>query len=761
GAQDAGELSIPGVEIALFQSDGVTPAVDVDGSAVANATTDASGYYNFTNLPPGDYVVAVVDANWTTGVFSAGGTYPGAVGSPGSGADDQNNADDNGDNDGLTGAARSGVITLTSNGEPTLEDSQETTADNNSDLTIDFGFYQTASLGNYVWLDQPVNGLQDDPAANGMNGVTVNLYDGSGVFITSTVTADDGSGNPGYYLFDNLMPGDYYVEFAPPAGYAITLPDQGSDDALDSDADRTTGAAITTTLTSGENDLTWDAGLYQYASIGDYVWLDSNANGVQEYGELGIENVLVALLDGTGTQVMTTTTAADGSYLFTGLIPGDYSLVFYPPAGYAVTLQDVGVNDQVDSDIDPLTGATVVTTLDPGENDPTWDAGMFPINPAIDIEKSVSIARIAPNQTATVTYTLQVTNTGNITLTTVDITDTLPAGMSYVPGSATIAPTGVSGQDITWNDVTNGAPFAPGDSLTILFEASVDTQATGTYVNNAGVVGTYPPGNNYPGGQVDDRDDVSVVIEDPSVALDKEVVAPGIVDGVITFTIRITNTGPSTIDVLPMVDTFVGPMEYIGGSPAADTVDNANQSLVWNDLTTTFGDLPPGQSILIETAFRLTTTETEVTLENTAQVINPVDVYTNPANQPIDTVTLVNIPTAVTLSSFTAEWADGNKVTVRWTTESELDNAFFQVYRSQTNDFDTAELVETVNTQVPGGSGPGTSYEYLDTVPERTVWYYWLVDVDTNGVETVHGPQSVAAATTNNYTIYLPIVMRP
>ncbi|NKQ35254.1 MAG: isopeptide-forming domain-containing fimbrial protein [Chloroflexi bacterium] len=764
GAQDAGELPIQGVELALYQGDGTTPAVDVDGNAVANVTTDASGYYNFTNLPPGDYVVEVIGANWSAGnVFGTGGLYDGAVGSPGSGADDQNNVDDNGDNDGLTGAARSGVITLTSNGEPVSEDLQETTPDNNSDLTIDFGFYQKASLGNYVWLDQPVDGLQNDPAANGMNGVTVNLYDGSGTLISTTVTADDGSGNPGYYLFTDLTPGDYSVEFVPPAGYAITLQDAGADDTLDSDADRATGATIVTTLTSGEVDLTWDAGLYEYASIGDYVWLDANANGVQEYPEQGIENVQVVLYDATNTPVMTTTTALDGSYLFTGLIPGDYYLVFYPPAGYAVSPQDVGANDQVDSDIDPATGTTIVTTLDPGENDPTWDAGVFPINPAIDIAKSVSIARIAPNQTATVTYTLQVTNTGNLTLTNVDITDTLPISVTYVAGSGSIGDPVINGQDLTWGNVTGGAPFAPGDSLTITFEANLPTgqSSIGTYVNNAEVVGTYPPDNNYPGGQVDDRDDVSVVIEDPSVALDKEVVAPGIVDGVITFTIRITNTGPSTIDVLPMVDTFVGPMEYVGGTPPADVVDNANQSLAWNDLTATFGDLAPGQSIVVETAFRLTTTATEVTLENTAQVINPLDVYTNPANQPIDTVTLINIPTAVTLSSFSVAWADGNNVQVSWVTESELDNAFFKVYRSQTNDFDTAALVTIVASQVPGGSGPGTSYEYQDSVPERTVWYYWLVDVDTNGVETIHGPQSVAAATTDTYTVYLPIVIRP
>ena len=55
--------------------------------------------------------------------------------------------------------------------------------------------------------------------------------------------------------FDNLTPGDYYVEFIPPAGYVISPQDQGGNDATDSDADSTTGQTITTTLDAGENDL--------------------------------------------------------------------------------------------------------------------------------------------------------------------------------------------------------------------------------------------------------------------------------------------------------------------------------------------------------------------------------------------------------------------------------------------------------------------------------------------------------------------------
>ncbi|MEM6468605.1 MAG: SdrD B-like domain-containing protein [Planctomycetota bacterium] len=131
----------------------------------------------------------------------------------------------------------------------------------------------TAELGNFVWVDANFNGLQDD-GATGVNGVTVNLYrdNGDGIadtntdeFVESTVTAEL-NGEDGFYLFDELAADDYFVEFVSstlPAGFEFTDQDQGTDDAVDSDADPVSGLAIVTTLDGGESDLTWDAGIRQ------------------------------------------------------------------------------------------------------------------------------------------------------------------------------------------------------------------------------------------------------------------------------------------------------------------------------------------------------------------------------------------------------------------------------------------------------------------------------------------------------------------
>ncbi len=69
-------------------------------------------------------------------------------------------------------------------------------------------------------------------------------------------------------------------------------------------------------------------------------------------------------------------TDENGYYLFGNLEPGNYAVHFVLPDGYVFTMQDIGPDD-LDSDADPQTGATICTELVAGETDLTWDAGIF------------------------------------------------------------------------------------------------------------------------------------------------------------------------------------------------------------------------------------------------------------------------------------------------------------------------------------------------------------------------------------------------
>jgi hypothetical protein len=120
-----------------------------------------------------------------------------------------------------------------------------------------------AALGDYVWYDLNNNGIQD-PGEPGASGVLVELLygDGSPVLDLSNNPITMTTNATGRYLFENLVPDLYYsVRFTAPDGFYFTLQDQLANDAVDSDADPSTGQTIATELTPGETDLTWDAGL--------------------------------------------------------------------------------------------------------------------------------------------------------------------------------------------------------------------------------------------------------------------------------------------------------------------------------------------------------------------------------------------------------------------------------------------------------------------------------------------------------------------
>jgi serine-aspartate repeat-containing protein C/D/E len=88
-----------------------------------------------------------------------------------------------------------------------------------------------------------------------------------------------------------------------PAGYNETSPNT-TDDTNDSDADPVTGNAPLTNLVSGESDQTIDAGIYRPATIGDYVWRDTDGDGIQDPTEIGINGVTVLLKDATTLAVL-------------------------------------------------------------------------------------------------------------------------------------------------------------------------------------------------------------------------------------------------------------------------------------------------------------------------------------------------------------------------------------------------------------------------------------------------------------------------
>src|SRR5205085_156357 len=139
-----------------------------------------------------------------------------------------------------------------------------------------------------------------------LNGLTVTLTGttGAGGSVNQTTTTITNAGLNGYYQFPNLVPGSYTVTLATPAGYTPTATGKGTT-STDSN-----GSPTSTTLVSGGSDQTLDFGFYKLATLGDYVWVDTNADGIQNDGNTGLNGLTVTLTGttGAGGSVSKTTT---------------------------------------------------------------------------------------------------------------------------------------------------------------------------------------------------------------------------------------------------------------------------------------------------------------------------------------------------------------------------------------------------------------------------------------------------------------------
>nr|WP_261341176.1 SdrD B-like domain-containing protein [Fimbriiglobus ruber] len=369
GSFDASEVGLPGVTVALLDGNG-NPIL-VAGNPVTT-TTDSAGHYEFDNLLPGTYEVQITPP---AGYISSTGTNGSPAGpfEPGSATfTDATNNTDHGTQTSAT-TITSAPVTLSA---PGSNPDTGPTGVGNANFNVDFGVFQPLSLGDTVWVDANNDGTLDN-GETGLNGVTVVLFSGATPVATTTTA---GNGN---YLFTDLIPGTYTVQITPPAGYVSSTGTNGSptgpyepatgvgftDPTNSTDHGTTAGATITSAAvtlaapgtagnpdpgTGGANtaNLNVDFGVYQPLSLGDTVWVDANNDGTLDNGETGLNGVTVVLFSGA-TPVATTTTAGNGQYLFTDLIPGTYTVQITPPAGY---VSSTGTNGSPTGPFEPGVG---------------------------------------------------------------------------------------------------------------------------------------------------------------------------------------------------------------------------------------------------------------------------------------------------------------------------------------------------------------------------------------------------------------------
>lgn len=250
-----------------------------DGNVVATTKTDADGNYSFTGLDAGTYTVKVTKAGDIAELTQT---------------EDPDGTKDN----------ASGAITLN--------------ADNPVRENVNFGYIKKHAISGNVYLDQNRDKTKNTGDID-LSGVTVNLLDKDGNVVGTTTTDKDGN-----YSFTGLNDGTYTVQVdktGPLADKEQTEDPSGKTDSR--------SQAITFMRT--DPDVTnVNFGYAEDYTVSGTVYKDKDRSESLNNSEPGFDGITVNLLGEDGQVVATTTTKADGTYSFSKLPAGKYTVKVEP-----------------------------------------------------------------------------------------------------------------------------------------------------------------------------------------------------------------------------------------------------------------------------------------------------------------------------------------------------------------------------------------------------------------------------------------------
>ncbi len=626
------DVAIAGATVQLFRDAGaLNGTFDVGDTLVGTDTTDANGFYEFDALIEGTYFVrqtAVTGQLQRPAVTTQTVTITAAeaAGIAGTNIDNFDTTAQSLTANAGTPTDSSSVVTAvgeTLGGERDLLVNYSAgpggisaaVAGGILSVSPDAGTSGTA----FVTLDgadgdpntiNNVNGLNNFDLTDGGNDVAMQFRAGSEAGNTIVITVYTSPGN--FSTFTTALP--VTVGASATESLTIRFDDAGWTD-TGSGADFTNVNAIQFqinvvaaadaqfdfTQTVGPSTETINFANLNPMSLGDTVFNDIDNNGTRDVGEAGIAGVTVELYldaDGSGdydvgdTLVATETTDATGNYLFDDLLPGEYIALIpisqfaagQPLFGFASSLEPAAAPDPDttvvdDDDNGALIAAGVASlaiTLASGTeptNDGDTDADSnltldFGFAPQIDlvVEKTANVATVTAGNN--VTYTLAVRNDGPASADNVVLVDDLPDGVTIVSAISTVGTVTQTGNAAGEISVALGTLDAA-DTATITIIVTVPpTAAAGTITNTTTITGdgqeTDPTDNT-------DSVDVAVVREAVLTLTKSDTPDPVVVGGQLTYTILVTNTGPSTATNVTVVDTLPAGLTFVSVATTAGT----------------------------------------------------------------------------------------------------------------------------------------------------------------------------------------------
>jgi uncharacterized repeat protein (TIGR01451 family) len=235
----------------------------------------------------------------------------------------------------------------------------------------------------------------------------------------------------------------------------------------------------------------------------------------------------------------------------------------------------------------------------PGNNSDSTTTTVNPsTGPSADISVTKNVDDASPNEGATITYTITVTDNGPDDATGVEVTDLLPSGVTYVSDDGGVSY--VSGTGV-WT--VGSLTATSSDTLNIM--ATVDTATAGTTITNTATRTASSPNDPTATNDSDTADITPGPFADLSITKTVDVASPA-EGSTITYTITVTNNGPDdatgveVTDLLPSGVTYVsddGVLSYDSGTGLWSVGNLTASSSGTLNIDATVDSLPEGSSI--------------------------------------------------------------------------------------------------------------------------------------------------------------------
>ncbi len=625
GTFDTGETGLGGVTVELYQDDG-SGGLDAADTLVATTTTGAAGDYSFggtSSLLPGDYIVLIPDAN-----FAASAVLEDFVTSTGNDPapdpDDDANDDDNGAVVAGFGIA-SQVITLASTTEPTNDGD----ADNNTNLALDFGFVPEIDLS----VTKVVQGGATSVIAGDRLTYTVTLTNNGAIDATNVVLTDN---LPDFTptalnIISTTSTLGGTVNTAGPSSGEITVTyatlAAGASDTITIEveypADAAAAAVVTNTASAtgdqqesdaANNSASVDVALTRAATL--TVTKTDSPDPVVVGDNLTHTIVVTNTGPSTATNVLFTDTLPAGLTM-NGTPTTTIGTVTPSANSFSVNIPTLTVGASatiiVQSTVDQnFAGTTVTNTVNATADEATTVQADEPttVNPSIDLAITKVDTTDPIDRGNNQVYTLVVTNNGFSQANGVVINDTLPANVTFVSATGgTVSGPAVGSQDFS---VALGA-LAAGASSTVTVTVTVDNDAPDSITNTAIVT------SNENAFETNTANNTATADTTINPAVDLAITKvdsadPAIAGDALTYTMTVTNNGPSTANNVQFTDALPAGVTFVSATPSQGTVAN-NAGTVSGNL----GTLASGASAAVTVVVNIDPATTG-SLSNTASV---------------------------------------------------------------------------------------------------------------------------------------------